>query len=119
MARFGIARCFMLGIAALLTLASQRAVAGTLTPAQKCEVAKMRAIAKNTAAEIVCNEKAVEKGVAVDPMCISNAQSAFTTAVMKAEAKGGCVDAGNGPALEMKVDTFVSGVVDCIEAHCG
>lgn len=61
MSRFGIAQCFAFGIAALLTIASQGAVAGTLTPAQKCEVAKMRAIAKKTAAEMVCNEKAVEK----------------------------------------------------------
>jgi hypothetical protein len=92
--------------------------AGSLTPAQKCEVAKMKAVAKKTAAELACNEKGVVKGT-VDPTCIPKARGAFTAAIQKAEAKGGCVDAGNGPAIESQVDAFVTKAVDCIMAHCG
>jgi hypothetical protein len=101
-----------------MALPSGSVGAGGLTLGQKCEVKKIKAVAKKTAAELACNEKGVVKGT-VDPTCISKAQGAFTAAIQKAEAKGGCVDAGNGPALESQVDAFVTKAVDCIMAHCG
>jgi len=109
-------------VVALIVLASTvvRVNAGSgSTAAQKCEAAKLKAVARKTSAKLSCEAKAVLKGVAVDPTCLSKAETAFAGAFKKAEAKGGCASTGNAAAIESQVDSFVTNAQNCIEAHCG
>jgi len=81
------------------------------TPGQKCAVAKMKATAKEAAAELRCNEKAILNNAAVDSLCVMKAESAFIAAFTKAEAMGGCATTGDNSAVQINVDTFVTDAV--------
>ena len=100
------------------------------TPAQKCAVAKNKAAAKKVAAKLKCWEQALAKGAASPDMaCLMAAETKFTTAIMKAEAKGGCVVTGDASRIEGVADTCVSDIVNktppvaCqvanFQCHCG
>jgi hypothetical protein len=84
------------------------------TPAQRCSAAKMKATAKKATAKIKCHEKAMLKGVAVDPLCLAKAETKFTDAFARAELKGGCATVGDAAALEAEVDVFVGAVVGAL-----
>jgi hypothetical protein len=93
----------VLVVSAALTHASE-------TGAQKCAVAKMKAASKKLGSKVKCIQKAVAKGVAVDASCLSTADTKFTAAISKAEAKPGCVMKGDGPTFEALVDKDVSAI---------
>jgi hypothetical protein len=82
------------------------------TPAQKCAVAKQKAAAKKVSAKLKCWQKAIAAGTAsADPACLTTAETKFTTAVAKAETKGGCVETGEAGVIENTVDTCVNNIV--------
>jgi hypothetical protein len=97
-----------------LAVAASVALAGP-TPAQKCTAAKLKATGKKASAKLKCHEKAVLKGLAVDPACLAKAEEKFTDAFAKAEAKGGCLTNGDAASIEALVDTFVDDTVDALE----
>jgi len=103
--RFGmvLAALAMLGLSATLIYAGP-------TAAQKCAVAKSKAAGKKFAAKLKCNQKAILKGQAVEPNCLTAAESKFNTEIQKAEAKGGCVVTGDANALEGAVDSCVGSI---------
>ena len=77
------------------------------TPAQKCSGSKIKATSKKASAKLKCHEKAILKGVAVDPECLAKAEEKFTDAFAKAQAKGGCLTTGDTGSIEALVDSFV------------
>src|SRR5262245_53233362 len=80
------------------------------TPAQKCFMAKNKAAAKKIAAKLKCQQRALKVG-AVDPTCLTAAETKFNGAIAKAEAAGGCAVTGDGPTIESAVDACVSSIV--------
>src|SRR5262245_40431369 len=56
----------------------------------KCSSTKLKTIGKDYAAKLKCYGKAVTKGVAVDPLCLSKAEGKTMAAFQKAIDKGGC-----------------------------
>ena len=97
-------------IGALLAAMSTGAQAGQ-TPAQKCSVAKSRAAAKKIEAKLKCQQRAVQEGTAVDPACLTTAETKFNEAIAKAEAPGGCAMSGDGATIEAAVDSCVESIV--------
>jgi hypothetical protein len=98
-------------IAASVVLAAPNHTDATATPGEKCAVAKLRATSKKAAAKVVCYEKAVLNGQAVDLTCLMKAEAAFALAFQKAEARGGCATTGDASTIEAKVDRFVKDAV--------
>ncbi|HKA31519.1 MAG TPA: hypothetical protein VKH82_19200 [Candidatus Binatia bacterium] len=78
-------------------------------PTRKCSIAENKAAAKKIAAKLKCQEKALEVG-AVDPTCLTAAETKFNEAIAKAEAAGGCAVTGDGPRIESAVDACVSAI---------
>ena len=82
------------------------------TPAQKCNVAKNKAAAKKIGAKLKCWQKALATGAAsADPACLMAAETKFTTAIGKIDAKGGCVHTGDASTIEGFADQCVSNIV--------
>jgi hypothetical protein len=94
-----------------VTLAGVPTAYARTTPAQKCAAAKLNATSKNAAAKLKCYAKAATKASSVDPSCLTAAETKFSNAFAKAEAKGSCVTSGDAAAIETDVDNFVVGVV--------
>jgi len=61
----------------------------------KCASSKLKTIGKDYAAKLKCYGKAVTKGVAVDPLCLSKAEGKTMTSFQKAIDKGGCASDAN------------------------
>ena len=80
------------------------------TPAQKCAVAKSKAAAKKIEAKLKCQQRAVQDGTAVDPACLTTAETKFNQAIARAEAPGGCAVSGDGATIEAAVDSCVDSV---------
>jgi hypothetical protein len=81
------------------------------TPAQRCSVAKSKAAAKKIVAKLTCQQKAIRVGAAIDPTCLTAAETKFDAAIVKAEAPGGCGANGDGPTIESAVDSCVDSIV--------
>src|SRR5436189_1453975 len=76
------------------------------TPAGKCAIAKNKAAVKKVAAKGKCWQKAFALGAPTpDSTCLSDAETKFSAAIAKAEAKGGCTTVpGDASAIESAVD---------------
>jgi hypothetical protein len=94
----------MLAVLAVV-VASAGLIYAAATPAQKCQASKVKAVSKELGAKLKCIAKAASKGAPVDSACLMAAETKFTTAVGKAESKGGCALTGDGPTLGTSVDT--------------
>jgi hypothetical protein len=82
----------------------------TITPVQRCAATKQKLAGKEFAALMVCDAKAVGKGVAVDPACDAKVTAAFSTAWGKAETKkGGCSTTDD--------ETAIGGLVGGVQAY--
>jgi len=79
-------------------------------PAAVCAAAKRKAAAKKAYGKLKCAAKAAGKGIAVDAACVSKVEAKFQTAYAKAEAKGGCLTAGNASDVETTVDGCVAAI---------
>ncbi len=91
-------------------------VAAADPAAQRCTSAKLKAAGKNAAAKLGCHARAASKGVPVDGECVARADEALVKAFGKAEAKGGCLTAGDAGAVEGTVDGFVQPVAGALPA---
>ena len=60
------------------------------TQAQKCAGAKLRADGATVSGTATCHQKALLKGVAVDPACVQKATDKLRTLFAKADAAGAC-----------------------------
>ncbi len=90
------------------------------TPVQKCAVAKSKAASKKLTAKMKCWQKAFATGaVSADAACLTAAETKFSDAISKAEAKGGCASIGDEAAIEGAVDTCVSNLVALTPAEQG
>jgi hypothetical protein len=99
-------------MAVLIVLAvSAGLIHAAATPAQKCAASKVKAVSKKASAQLKCISKALGKGVAVDPACLASASAKYTTAVGKADSKGGCALTGDGNSLEGLVDNDSNAIV--------
>jgi hypothetical protein len=74
----------------------------------KCTSAKFKEAGKKVASKTKCQSKAVAKGVAVDPACLTKAEGKFGTGWTKAEGKGDCATTGDAAAIEAKVDALIA-----------
>jgi hypothetical protein len=81
------------------------------TPAAKCAAEKNKAADNKIGAKLTCYRKALLAGTAVDSTCLANAETKFGTAIMKAEAVGGCVVTGDAAAIENACDDAVAAIV--------
>lgn len=81
---------------------------------RKCAAAKLKAAGKKVSSKLKCQAKAAGSGATVDPACLTKAESKFTQAFLKAEAKGGCTTVGDGAAVEALVDSLVATDVDLV-----
>src|SRR5262249_24699918 len=97
-------------LAVLVVSAGLIHAAGTDTG--KCAASKSKAAAKRIGARLKCWQKAFTSGAATaDSACLSAAETKFTSAISKAEAKGGCAVTGDANALEAAADTCVNSIV--------
>jgi hypothetical protein len=89
---------------AAVSVAARRAV--------RCAEAKIKAVRKKVNAELACQARAVRKRIAVNGLCIANAEAAFLRAFARAEAKGGCFNPnGNSePRTESRVSEFIDDI---------
>jgi len=93
----------VLSIAAIAALVCVQA-AHAVEPAANCAAAKQKAAAKKLSDKVKCHGKAIKKGIAVDPACLTKAETKFETSFAKAEGKGGCVTEGDVDAIEQLID---------------
>ena len=99
---------------ALVVLVSAPFSRAASSPEQKCAVAKLKAATKKANAELKCQKKALATGQSVDPACLAKAQARFAQAFANAEARGGCKNAGDAPAVQDTVELFVDDVVTAV-----
>jgi hypothetical protein len=91
----------------LLAAASQAA----RSPGAVCAAAKQQAAGEKAVSKLTCHMKAMLANEDIDQSCLDKAEAKFSDAIVKAEAKGGCVNTGDATDLESAVDTFVDSVV--------
>jgi len=94
-----------------------------VTPAQKCAATKVAAAGKKAAARLICAKDFILTGDGSrEAACLTKADQIFSTAIQRAEAKGGCVVTGDAATLEIDVDGFTTLVVNAEPASspvCG
>lgn len=78
------------------------------TPGQRCALAKLKAAARRTDAELRCAEKALAAGGTIDAGCMAGSGKAFDAAFRKAEAKGGCAPTADAAIVAALVDGYVN-----------
>lgn len=74
----------------------------------RCAAAKLRAAAKKASSKIACHRRAVLTGTAPDSSCLARAEEKFVRAFAAAEARGGCLTAGDAGDIEAAVDQFIA-----------
>jgi hypothetical protein len=100
-----------------LAIACVFATVAFATPSQAapvgavCTGGKLGATGKKAFAKLNCHQKAAKKGEVTDPVCLTRAETKFDNAFAKYESKPPCVAIGDGPAIEAKVDAFVTATV--------
>jgi len=106
----------LLAILAVLSLSASNvplATAGS-TPAQKCAASKLKAAAKEGSGQLKCYAKAQGKGLSVDGLCLDKAHTKLLDSFDKADAKGGCLQTGDAPAVDSAVAAFVADAVSAL-----
>lgn len=99
------------GVALVLLVVNPGLIHAGATPSEKCAVAKNKAAVKKLGAKLKCWQKAIGAGLTTpDSTCISTAETKFTTAMNKAETKGGCDFTGDAPTIEAVVNAAVAGL---------
>ena len=77
---------------------------GTTIQKNACLKGKLGAAGKKAAAKLQCSATAAAKGRTADPVCLLKAETNFTKAFTKLDAKGGCVTTGDAAAVEATID---------------
>lgn len=76
-----------------------------------CEAAKLKACATSALAQVKCHALAAKKGIAVDPACLTRAETKFRIAFDRIDSRGGCATTGDSADYEVEVDAFVADIV--------
>lgn len=87
------------------------------TDAERCASAKMKAASQAWSAKGKCYAKALASSSAVDPECLSKAQTKFDSAFAKVEANGGCSITANAAPIRAKLDDGVEDIAG--DLGCG
>jgi hypothetical protein len=77
-----------------------------------CVTKKIKAVVKKTSDQLQCYQKALLKGIPVDPACLDRADARFAAAIQKADLVGACT--GTAGELEASVDGCVATYVSAI-----
>ncbi|TMA31809.1 MAG: hypothetical protein E6J79_19675 [Deltaproteobacteria bacterium] len=85
--------------------------------AKRCAVAKLRAAAKQNAANLRCHWRALVKGTAVDPTCLGAAKAKFLASFRRIEARGGCATVDDAGSVEASVDACVGLLVSALPSN--
>src|SRR5262245_58935442 len=104
-------RTYVWLLVATLVAAMHATAHAKLTPLEKCALLKNKAAAKKITAKLKCHQKSIQLHLAVDPVCLTTAETKFDDAIAKAEALGGCAVPGDGAAIESAVDACVDSIV--------
>ena len=88
-------------------------------PANQCAASKQKAAAKKLSDKVKCHGVAIKKGVAVDPACLTKAETKFDAAFAKAELKGGCATTGDAAAVEAFIDGVLSDLLAALPGAGG
>ena len=81
-----------------------------------CAASKQKAAAKKFSDKVKCHGKAIKKGIAVDPACLTKAEGKFQAAFTKAEGKGGCLTTGDVNDIETLMDDTLTDLLEAIPA---
>jgi hypothetical protein len=76
-----------------------------------CEAAKLKACATSSLAQLKCHALAAKKSIAVDPACLTKAETKFRIAFDRIDSRGGCATTGDSAVYEVEVDAFVADIV--------
>jgi hypothetical protein len=92
-----------------------QAVNGTGAGPSKCDSKKVQVATKKAADKAGCYAKAIGKGLPVDPLCISKAETKYSSAIGKNETGttgATCTNLGQAAALEAIVDAYIVDLID-------
>ncbi len=101
----------LVNLSIILAIACIAAIAHGDGTAAKCAAAKQKAAVKKIGSKLKCYQKAAAAGVAVDPTCLTAAETKFAASIAKANAKGGCVVTGDQGPIETACDACVQSIV--------
>src|SRR5262245_53107684 len=87
------------------------AIDADAAPGAACPSRKVNATLKKVDRKLKCHEKAASAGAAVDPVCLTTAETKFADAFSQAEGSPPCLATGDAAAVEGAVDAFVDGLV--------
>jgi hypothetical protein len=73
----------------------------------------MKAAGKKAYAKAKCHQKAISKGIVVDPECLTKAELKFAGDIAKADVIGTC--SGTAGELEAQVDMFIATLASTIQ----
>ena len=88
------------------------------TRALRCAFAKQRAMVRKISALLECEREALRTGTTVDPACTADAADKFASDFARAEARGGCVPAGDAAALEPVADECGADIFLQLQGSC-
>jgi hypothetical protein len=102
----------LIGFAVVESMIPSVGLAGVPGP-RKCAAAKIKAAGKKAYAKAKCHQKAISKGIVVDPECLTKAVLKFAGDIAKADVVGTC--SGTADELEGQVDTFIAALASIIQ----
>ncbi len=82
-----------------------------------CPSRKVKATGKKAEGKLKCHDKAATRGIAVDPLCLTKAETKFADAFARADATPPCFATGDAPAIEAAVDAFVDDLVTSLRPN--
>jgi len=104
---------------AIACFAFLTAVPGVALAQSKCTGGEIGAAGKKAGGKAKCWAKATGKGLAVDSLCLGNADTKFGASYSKAQSKGGCINSTDAGTIETKVDNFITDLVTEINGGTG
>ena len=104
---------------AIACFAFLAAVPGVALAQSKCTGGEIGAAGKKAGGKAKCWAKATGKGLAVDSLCLGNADTKFGASYSKAQSKGGCINSTDAGTIETKVDNFITDLVTEINGGTG
>ena len=89
---------------------------GAFAAPSKCTSSQFKASGKKFSSKATCYSKAVQKGVAVDPNCLTKAETKFTSAFGKAITKGDCLTSIDASTVETTVNSGIDQLRSTVNA---